>query len=216
MTFQFTPPRGGRLAEDDCIVHTILISIHAPVWGATRGAKSYGQYLYQFQFTPPCGGRPPGGGRTAPRAHHFNSRPRVGGDPPNMTRGTVDVFQFTPPCGGRLQDVGFLDQLVDFNSRPRVGGDRAHCPEVLLGIQFQFTPPCGGRPWNPGTTRSPCYFNSRPRAGGDLVSESLKKIGFISIHAPVRGATPQLMRRDVYQLFQFTPPCGGRPHQRRA
>ena len=41
------------------------------------------------------------------------------------------------------------------------------------------------------------YFNPRPRVGGDLVDGLHEPILSISIHAPVRGATPSLSVIDV-------------------
>ena len=53
---------------------------------------------------------------------------------------------------------------------------------------FQFTPPCGGQLSHDGRKEN-----------------EIK----VSIHAPVRGATPPRRTGTIYYLFQFTPPCGG-------
>ena len=120
--FQSTPPYGGRHAYSPFVTIYKSVSIHAPVWGATRhrcchpddhpvsihapvwGATSclfiyYG--IVTFQSTPPYGGR-----RfllAHPRAfRRFNPRPRMGGD-------VFGTFYVRPWSG--------------FNPRPRMGGD---------------------------------------------------------------------------------------------
>ena len=54
--FQFTLPCGERPKSPDEPVADIIISIHAPVWGATFG-KMFIQATRGFQFTLPCGER---------------------------------------------------------------------------------------------------------------------------------------------------------------
>ena len=66
MTFQSTPPRGGR--------HDLM---------------SKGEGVLTFQSTPPRGGRPAPAWRCSPHSH-FNPRPREGGDsgrPPRPSAG---------------------------------------------------------------------------------------------------------------------------------
>ena len=53
--FQSTPPHGGRLPTPDEIA-LILVSIHAPAWGATKFAGRVDDVM-MFQSTPPHGGR---------------------------------------------------------------------------------------------------------------------------------------------------------------
>ena len=123
------------------------------------------------------------------------------------------MFQSTPPCGGRLKCAH---------------RDGREC-------MFQSTPPCGGRQtsglwW----VWSEC-FNPRPRAGGDSEHrDEMAKLRVVSIHAPVRGATLPwgLLDREravsihapvrgataaglepiEVDMFQSTPPCGGRQY----
>ena len=130
-SFQFPPPRGGRLS---------------PAHARTNCASI-------FQFPPPRGGRPQPSAAVfarsfisipAPRAggderrhrrhgHHpdFNSRPRVGGD--DFVRnygGGVMLFQFPPPRGGAT---------------------RRHFCSRAGRFLFQFPPPRGGRRTRPAT-----------------------------------------------------------------
>ena len=78
--FQSTPPYGGRLVNDAKVVTGNLVSIHAPVWGATSQRK-----------------QKPNGRKS------FNPRPRMGGDSKEIAvTNQVIKFQSTPPYGGRL------------------------------------------------------------------------------------------------------------------
>ena len=100
--FQSTPPCGGRphpatnrasaksfnprprVGGDTQLLQAfgdVLVSIHAPVWGATRPMPVLTWDGLRFQSTPPCGGRQRCGGSMCCRMG----------------------FQSTPPCGGRLE-----------------------------------------------------------------------------------------------------------------
>ncbi len=88
LLFQFTLPCGERLLPSINLFNCKVISIHAPVWGAT--------YLTDFFFF---------------RCRDFNSRSRVGSDK-NTTYRTYanNIFQFTLPCGERLKKE--LDMIL--------------------------------------------------------------------------------------------------------
>ena len=79
---------------------------------------------------------------------------------------------------------------MDFNSRPRVGGD-------------------GGNQRGPDqlaiSIHAPAWGATVPGRDGEEAQD-------ISIHAPAWGATAgKLTTENWNQLFQFTPPRGGRP-----
>src|SRR5882724_11200499 len=57
-------------------------------------------------------------------------------------------------------------------------------------------------------------FNPRPRAGGDVDLVPTRLGHVVSIHAPARGATANLLNPLLGYLFQSTPPRGGRQEQR--
>ena len=142
--FQSTPPHGGRLTGKNridisrsfnprprmggdslrlrlCLL--MLVSIHAPAWGATAG------------------------GRVTQCERGFNPRPRMGGDcqvcqglpmakvsihAPAWGATSADnsnaeqmQFQSTPPHGGRQVAVSLKRPSASFNPRPRMGGDSA-------------------------------------------------------------------------------------------
>ena len=145
------------------------------------------------------------------RSSGFNPRPRMGGDaptttpraivmsvsihapawgatPPSIPVAAKNMFQSTPPHGGRHEDIMKISPEDSFNPRPRMGGD----PEPP-------GPPC----------RCNC-FNPRPRMGGDTECEDCGESISVSIHAPAWGATATLAIGRCRQMFQSTPPHGGR------
>jgi len=205
--FQSTPPRGGRRVgagvgpqaggfnprprvggdrRPGIASRSLVVSIHAPAWGATPRSQH-----------PPT--RP-----------SFNPRPRVGGDYPftdpednepvsihapawgATSRACViawaDSFQSTPPRGGRLGARSGADPGASFNPRPRVGGDQVVLAHARLHV-VSIHAPAWGATLGPLPCAPPWGFNPRPRVGGDDRLTSSRWI------AP----------------FQSTPPRGGRP-----
>ena len=112
---------GGDL-ESGFVKFYIVVSIHAPAWGATDESPNPWKGT-AFQSTPPHGGRLNfKNGVQNPEC--FNPRPRMGGDfflssDPTCAEG----FNPRPRMGGdlALQPKGLA--LGGFNPRPRMGGD---------------------------------------------------------------------------------------------
>ena len=135
-----------------------------------------------FQFTLPCRERPQRAPRRA-RRRCFNSRSRVGSDPPCTRAGSA---------------------ISGFNSRSRVGSDRRrgqapsrtwrfgspptpkvsiHAPvlgatsasaSAELRSLFQFTLPCRERQISKSPARRRLSFNSRSRVGSDPQRQGLE------------------------------------------
>ena len=164
--FNSRPRVGGDFTHSVRIVTTLLISIHAPAWGATKcyHAIFTGKFI---SIHAPAWGATILPRKSEWRLTDFNSRPRVGGDYAGSTqaaaphisihapawgataslaslRGTLR-FQFTPPRGGRQGSPAHPAPSHNFNSRPRVGGD----PKLQTYCIWLSN------------------FNSRPRVGGD-------------------------------------------------
>ena len=235
VTFQFTPPRGGRRG---CVRlclpagldfnsrprvggdafplvgagRNTAISIHAPAWGATRSASSSVMPRVLFQFTPPRGGR-----RTSWRCHtrwarNFNSRPRVGGRPSSgCSSPSPWLISIHAPAWGATDKIDkCICFIVYFNSRPRVGGDQCQAQKQWIPCQFQFTPPRGGRLDTIIQEAQEGYFNSRPRVGGDTDSpRSSHKQRQISIHAPAWGATTEVATHIYGDCISIHAPAWG-------
>ncbi len=167
--FQFTRPRGARLARNASKRRAVL-----------------------FQFTRPRGAR-----RQRVSGHPsgicFNSRAREGRDNLTVTGTTYNItFQFTRPRGARLRGNYIPRQRPSFNSRAREGRDcyragtrclRAvsiHAPargatwvmiEADDGEVFQFTRPRGARRESvPSSPLQGMFQFTRPRGARPLAS----------------------------------------------
>ena len=181
-TFQSTPPHGGR--------HFFLRSFSIPCFsrfnprprtGGDRAETSatWASRAPTFQSTPPHGGR------------RFANR--IGVTQP------MGSFQSTPPHGGRPARSNLNRHVVlqtCFNPCPRTGGDSDRCGCARRDGCFDPRPRTGGdvlpRLRAPGVTG----FNPRPRTGGDSGLRralTLNGLYVVSIHAPARGATLQLL-----------------------
>ena len=85
--------------------------------------------------------------------------------------------------------------------------------QKAFDAKFQSTHPCGVRLIQPRQAFVWRGFNPRTRVGCDNQGLRESRSAFVSIHAPVWGATIgnfQLARR---RMFQSTHPCGVRPVQ---
>ena len=172
--------RKGRVGRD--------ISIHAPAWGATKFQAMH-TTSDSFQFTPPRGGRrmlssttaceklfqftPPRGGATkcgqrrGQRIEDFNSRPRVGGDPPELVRGMMNfVFQFTPPRGGRRAESEGQRMIEKFQFTPPRGGRPGGMASLELTVISIHAPAWGATADAGRTAGSPAIFQFTPPRGG--------------------------------------------------
>ena len=168
LSFQSTPPRGGRPNIAQYFLGSIRFQ-STPPRGGRLGKVNRRNRTKLFQSTPPRGGRPfkdltksdqarvsihaPARGATPrrqptpPSSPRFNPRPRAGGDRLN---GSGTSFA---PC---------------FNPRPRAGGDNRYGFNRFDNSLFQSTPPRGGRHHQ---------------------NENQETQKTVSIHAPARGAT---------------------------
>ncbi len=210
--FQSTPPRGGRLIRQHKSSF-IVVSIHAPAWGATLPQSSILPSHYVSIHAPAWGAtlsllalferqgvsiHAPAWGATGSTWGLvciylcFNPRPRVGGDLFTLVnRSFCFTFQSTPPRGGRHPHLSLQNpHPPSFNPRPRVGGDKLSINCLSLFSLFQSTPPRGGRRVSERSSLQLEFsFNPRPRVGGDVASGR-----YIPSH----------------RMFQSTPPRGGR------
>ncbi len=100
-------------------------------------------------------------------------------------------FQSTPPCGER--PCGSLrkgSRRAHFNPRPHAGSDDTSYGAVLDDEEFQSTPPCGERRGSFScTTRAEYISIHAPMRGATPFVAAPMALLKISIHAPMRGAT---------------------------
>ena len=168
----------------------LIVSIHAPAWGATSYQYVAG-YVTKFQSTHPRGVRPlVVCSLSSPLG--FNPRTRVGcdGSVPSAVCNTSE-FQSTHPRGVRRRHLGGIchAQRVSIHA-PAWGATRGGQIVFCQWRGFQSTHPRGVRPI-------------------DTARKALS--AGVSIHAPAWGATPHFVESEVTDRFQSTHPRGVRP-----
>jgi len=213
LSFQSTPPRGGRPLLSTCRRSRVSFNPRPRVGGdSLRRDTPPGREA--FQSTPPRGGRrfyvaayggnntfqstPPRGGRRQARCggtvdlHRFNPRPRVGGDAGGGRYARCrPVSIHAPAWGATFSPCSGRDGTACFNPRPRVGGDRITGGDPSSRKTFQSTPPRGGRHDDFIAT---CYRRSvsihAPAWGATCWDRYKRQVWIrVSIHAPAWGAT---------------------------
>ena len=192
MRERFNPrPRAGGDDFGVQFEHFGSVSIHAPARGATilRATLTAGLLV---SIHAPARGATRSAIRITRGLAGFNPRPRAGGDERRSSQLPRDLqFQSTPPRGGRLLALR-EDRLHHlFQSTPPRGGrpilTSSEGRDQMVSIH---APARGATRARPSISRAPCRFNPRPRAGGDLECAG-------DVHS--------------HELFQSTPPRGGRP-----
>ena len=210
--FQSTLPYGERQKKSHYQEPFFVVSIHAPVWGATRPLPRSGWRPYGFNPRSRMGSdqRP---ACLRDGLHSFNPRSRMGSD--HICENIIHHgrrFQSTLPYGERPgcacinqsavvvsihapvwgATAGGLDRIKDllgFNPRSRMGSD-----DLRPDFAWHVT-----------------SFNPRSRMGSDSVDCGGCFSGCVSIHAPVWGATKLFAVLHLADLFQSTLPYGERP-----
>ena len=188
------PPRGAT-NQPPRVTRIGIISIHAPPRGATwsfppsrdyptfqftplregrRKTKTHFWRASTFQFTPLREGRPFPVATRLSRSIDFNSRPSARGD------------------ALRVRSRWLLP--VHFNSRPSARGDGGF-PAPVPRHSFQFTPLREGRRIVQSSLVNRNRFQFTPLREGRLseITEAMNMLE-ISIHAPPRGATLQVVQ----------------------
>ena len=164
-----------------------MVSIHAPVWGAT--IPQHSRHLVD------C----------------FNPRTRVGCDQKQVRRFSVTKFQSTHPCGVRHFSSKTVRAMARFNPRTRVGCDRQTESRPLPPIEFQSTHPCGVRRASYSNSNAVQSFNPRTRVGCDLLSYLASCYGGCFNPRTRVGCDGCQATTTARYAFQSTHPCGVRP-----
>ena len=211
--FQSTPLCEGRRGCICVHLRYFLISIHAPLRGAT--SKSVIRRDNKADFNP----RPSARGDLRQTQKNillciFQSTPLCEGRLSLLVYAFIaSLFQSTPLCEGRPQHFFFLTFFCFyFNPRPSARGDGSLCQSGSSTMIFQSTPLCEGRPNGEAKPENLTTFQSTPLCEGRLADPAIwdAEMG-ISIHAPLRGATIYIIQRlTAYRQFQSTPLCEGR------
>ena len=191
--FQSTRPRGARRLIHRLAITALLVSIHAPAWGATRACWWRSGALGQFQSTRPRGARliPPD--PTTGASWCFNPRARVGRDSGQAGQApSRQVSIHAPAWGATLLSMAMrLREMVSIHA-PAWGATR-EVQSGLLTINVSIHAPAWG-------------------ATGAIAK--IVPTLWVSIHAPAWGATSLTwLARCAPWEFQSTRPRGARlPH----
>ncbi len=164
--FQSTPPYGGRPKKPFSWDNIPEVSIHAPVWGATRPDLST-ELMRMFQSTPPYGGRQP-----------FESLKQ---------EWQVSIHA---PVWGATDELHRHGIYIDVSIHAPVWGATFAPARPMLSAGFQSTPPYGGR-LDCGFYSVLCGVSIHaPVWGATPTLKNTYTYNKVSIHAPVWGATP--------------------------
>ena len=152
---------------------TTIVSIHAPLRGATTRMLAPCARSWTFQSTHPCGVRRRGPREGPASRHSFNPRTPAGCDftARNTCLGSPTVSIHAPLRGATLTPTQLIYQAYRFNPRTPAGCDVSLSQILYLAITFQSTHPCGVRlayagVFGPGSGS----FNPRTPAGCDKQS----------------------------------------------
>ncbi len=157
--------------------------MHAPAWGATLVIAVS---VLSRRFNPRARmGRDGRRHRKSTWNRSFNPRARMGRDDLRELHRSTWVFQSTRPHGARPAHATSSHASSGFNPRARMGRD---CPTGLIG--------------------SLNGFNPRARTGRDGKCRDDGAIEGVSIHAPARGATPDV-RISTQRVVSIHAPAWG-------
>ena len=220
---------GSDLSGSRC-ARNAMVSIHAPVWGATLNCL-YHTIFVTFQSTLPYGERlsTPLFAAFIPR---FNPRSRMGSDIIKLPRicffivsihapvwGATRRASWAPlwpyvsihaPVWGATSGVIFFDRLLLVSIHAPVWGATDFAIDYIETCVFQSTLPYGERQYQFPTLTKTGGFNPRSRMGSDGVTNEYWELLVVSIHAPVWGATAYHHRMTQFVKFQSTLPYGER------
>ena len=165
----------------------LLISIHAPAWGATRLDHCTNRQPRHFNPRSRMGSDP-SHRRQRSRLHHFNPRSRMGSDQnTSHSLSVIWLFQSTLPHGERPCPSSRWGRSCYFNPRSRMGSDGFGFLSLSGPFEFQSTLPHG----------------ERPSANAEYIALE------ISIHAPAWGATCRVAQQgNPYRISIHAPAWG--------
>ena len=204
------PMRGATVAAEE-VGADAVVSIHAPMRGATRTMGKV--FIFsEFRSTLPCGERPPRRRPSPQRRCGFDPRSHAGSDLAAYFYAEVWMsFRSTLPCGERPPAASSSRPARCFDPRSHAGSDGRACRGRSGPGGFDPRSHAGSDPEHVAARRhlvvsihAPMRGATRAR-GGRWIGEG------VSIHAPMRGATFGFPAGIAARLFRSTLPCGERP-----
>ncbi len=209
--FQSTRPCGARRTAFTLLHIGLIVSIHAPVRGATGRYWTVAPATL-FQSTRPCGARR-ADGVEARRDTGVSIHAPVRGAtrPPSWTCWAL-AFQSTRPCGARLGPWLHLQQIIRFQST-RPCGARLNFDAFLAARHaVSIHAPVRGATVHLHSVQAQIFgFNPRARAGRDARFAATRRARFRFNPRARAGrdiSKPVMTARQL--VFQSTRPCGAR------
>ena len=144
MMFQSTHPCGVRRDKLASTTYSYVVSIHAPVWGATFGSMACNSKKACFNPRTRVG-CDQAKTHKYDEDHSFNPRTRVGCDCRCGRTGYRKQVSIHAPVWGATARLDRFLSFDCFNPRTRVGCDASANARRKLS-EFQSTHPCGVRP----------------------------------------------------------------------
>ena len=135
------------------------------------------------------------------------------------TRSSSTTFQSTPPRGGRLEvsNDWIVQHMPEFQSTPPRGGRRrARSNDIASRYVSIHAPARGATQFVAITIAVIVCFNPRPRAGGDYDDTVVRQRLNVFQSTPPRGGRPSLALFHSRQSVSIHAPArGATPWQRR-
>ena len=144
LSFQSTPPRGGRLLEDNAQRQDLPVSIHAPAWGATI-ARVVHKTVKVVSIHAPAWG-------ATPLRHAIRCR--------------LDVSIHAPAWGATIETGRETAAPIIVSIHAPAWGATDLAVDDRVDCVFQSTPPRGGRPVKEFIRAAVLEFQSTPPRGG--------------------------------------------------
>ena len=193
---------------------SVLISIHAPAWGATIFCLHF--VCKSCDFNPRARV-----GRDKARSEHYAAfaisihAPAWGATCSNTSKHPEEKISIHAPAWGATQFLEEADKTRRISIHAPAWGATMQ-RMCKAGWMNYFNPRARvGRDWiSPCCRRRYPYFNPRARVGRDAHAASDGHTEPISIHAPAWGATMNRLFLVAQFLFQSTRPRGARRAQR--
>ncbi len=127
----------------------MLVSIHAPVRGATH-MRALASVAIEVSIHAPVRGATCSRARAMTMFAGFNPRARAGRDmPPIVMVAPTVLFQSTRPCGARPLSAHLAAHERMFQSTRPCGARREAARRKKMKTRFQSTRPCGARRGRP-------------------------------------------------------------------
>ena len=161
----------------------IIVSIHAPIQGATTPDNDQGD-TDEFQST-----------------HPYRVRLWFNGCKYRCCK-----FQSTHPYRVRLLCCERCSRCLPVSIHAPIQGATAVCPPSSHAYWFQSTHPYRVRLATIFFGKMICCFNPRTHTGCDHANINLQWLKVVSIHAPIQGATLMTSQKYGHCLFQSTHP----------